>query len=389
MRKIGAVVNKIKEWMIIIISAYFSIMYCSYDFYTILNRYALYVTFFIMFVLFILEFKNIFQKKRNSLIISLIIIAIVFFTIVVNSSGYGSLAILMILLFAILCSNILNISKSTIKISSFIILMGQIIFLKKKKKYYNTNTYGYISFAMLPFSLAFLIGDKKVSRRRQIIGLILSIPLIILTVEVILESQSRGALLGFIVFIAFMMLSNKYIKNSKLYGFITVIILVSIIGFVLLYVSMWENNVNFSIPFTEKSLYSGREGIWAELLKQFSDNYMLGVGSHYNIQSFETLNVHNSMLYILVIYGSIVFILFWILLYNTIRNNNKYIENNRYNKIFLSAILGMLIVSFFETNLEWTDVNIYFILSLIYCYSIKDNRKDLMENEERKIQRIS
>ncbi len=389
MRKIEIVVNKIKEWMIIIVSAYFAVMYCSYDLYTMLNRYALYVTFFMMCILFILEFKNIFQKKRNSLVISLVIIAIVFFTIVANSSGYGSLAILIILLFTMLCSNILNVSKSTIKISSFIILIGQIVFLLSEKRYYNTNIYGYVSFAMLPFSLAFLIGDKKVSKKKQIIGIILSIPVIIMSIMAILESQSRGALLGFIVFIAFMMLNNKYIKNSKLYSFITCIILVSIIGFVLLYVNMWENNVDFSIPFTEKSLYSGREEIWTELLKQFSDNYMLGVGSHYNIQSFETLNIHNSMLYILVIYGSIVFILFWILLYDTIKNNNKYVENNRYNKIFLSAILGMLIVSFFETNLEWTDVNIYFILSLIYCYSIKDKRKDLMENEERKIQRIS
>ena len=154
---------------------------------------------------------------------------------------------------------------------------------------------------MLPFSLSFLIGDKNVSRKRQIFGVILSIPVIIMSIMAILESQSRGVLLGFIVFLVFMMLNNKYIKNSKIYSFITCIILVSIIGFVLLYVNMWENNVDFSIPFTEKSLYSGREEIWTELLKQFSDNYMLGVGSHYNIQSFETLNIHNSMLYLLVI----------------------------------------------------------------------------------------
>ena len=133
MRKIEIVINKIKEWMIIIVSAYFAIMYCSYDLYTMLNRYALYVTFLIMSILFILEFRNIFQKKRNSLIISLIIVAIVFFTIVANDGGYGSIAILMILLFTILCSDVLNVNKSTIKLSCFIILIGQIVFLLSEK----------------------------------------------------------------------------------------------------------------------------------------------------------------------------------------------------------------------------------------------------------------
>ena len=383
MRTIEKIIGTVKNGIIISLVAFFTMMYCSYDLYTSLNRYALYVTFLAILCLFVLEIKQVFLKKRTTLIIALLTIAVVFLNLAINNSGYGSLAILIVLLLTILCSDILSVNKSIIKFTCFIIFVGHIIYLLSEKMYYNTNTYGYVAFAMLPFSLTFLIGDKTSSRKRQMMGIIISILIIILTFETIISSESRGALLGILVFFVSMLISNKLLKNKRVYNVITFFILIAIIGFVLLYVNMWKNGVDFSIPFTEQSLYSGREAIWNELLNQFSKNYILGMGSHYDIQSFDSLNVHNSMLYILVIYGSIVFVLFWILLYNTIKHTNRHIENNRYNKIFMSAILGMLIVSFFETNLEWADVNIYFILALIYCYSI--NGKDRKHNEKREI----
>ena len=49
----------------------------------------------------------------------------------------------------------------------------------------------------------------------------------------------------------------------------------------------------------------------------------------------------------------------------------------------MATIIGMLIVSFFETNLEWTDVNIYFILALLFCCSTdKEDREEIIKGEK-------
>ena len=50
----------------------------------------------------------------------------------------------------------------------------------------------------------------------------------------------------------------------------------------------------------------------------------------------------------------------------------------------MAAIIGMLVVSFFETNIEWTDVNIYFILAMIFSCNINEKGN----KNEKKIQRI-
>ena len=380
MSKINKLVEKIKTLSIIGTVIFFVTMYLSYSLYSKLNKYSLYVVLLFTTLLTILNFSKIFKLKRKSLIIVLLIIANVFFEVIVNSTGIGSIAIILILLFTILSGDIVNIDKNVIDISCFVILIGDIIFLISDKIYYNTNICGYLAFSMFPFAYNFLLGDKKASKKRKLIGIFFIIPLTIMTLDVIIKSESRAAIMGFSVFFIISIIKNKIFMSKRVYNTFIALILICAIGFVFLYVNLWNNNVDFAIPFTEKSLYSGREWIWSELLEKFEDNYLYGLGSNYNIHSFSELNVHNSLLHILVIYGGINFILFSILFYNILRKTNSYIDNNRYNKIFMATIIGMLIVSFFETNLEWTDVNIYFILSILFCFCNND-RKEVLQNE--------
>lgn len=360
-------------------------MYSSYSAYNRLCGYSLYVVFFMTIVLVILEIKNIFNQKRFSLIVSLILIISVLLASIINNTGLGSVAILLILACAMLLTEIIKIDNKLLNIVCFIITIGDILFLLSKKTYYNTNVCGYLTFAMLPFSMTFLEGEKEDRKIRKIVGIILSVIIAIWSIIVIQNSESRGALLGFMVFIIMKFCNNGVLKNKKFYNAFIALILGSTLAFAFLYVRMWNRGVDFKIPFSDKSLYSGREAIWSELLEAYNgkENFLYGLGSKYNIHSFKVMNIHNSSLYILVIYGGINFIIYSGLLYSTLIKTNKYINNPR-NKIFMAAIIGMLVVSFFETNIEWTDVNIYFILAMIFSCNINEKGN----KNEKKIQRI-
>ena len=382
MIKIKNLKEKIKGAIIILSVVFFSIMYASYNLYVKLQPYSLYVVFLCIMSLLIIDYKKIINQRKKTLIVVLLTIANVFLGSILNSTGFGSIFIMIILLSLILYSEIANFSDKQIKICSLIVLIGNIAFLLSDKKLYNTNVCGYLALAMMPFSLMFLIGNREYSKRRTILGIILSIPLILLTIKVIIESESRGVLLGLISFLIIMLIKNKYLMSKSIFNILVAGILIFEIGFVFLYVQLWNNGVDFSIPYTNKSLYSGREAIWTELLRQLDNNYLYGIGSNYNIQSFSQLNIHNSLLHILVIYGGTNFVLFILLFYNMLKGTNRNINNNRYNKIFMAAIIGMLVVGFFETNLEWSEVNIYFILSVLFCFSTNKERKETNKDEQ-------
>ncbi len=382
--KIEGIVKKVELLIIILVISFFSYMYSSYEHYNQLNRYSLYLVLFMNVLITILEFKNILQYKKKQLIIVLIIIANVFFTSIINNNGFGAIGVIINLLCLILLFDVFRIEKKHLRLICLIIAVGDILFLMSNKINYNTNTCGYLAFAMLPFSLVYFLSNSMDKVIRRMIGIIGAVTVIVFTFFTIQGSDSRGALLGFLLFILVVCTSNKILKNKRIYNTLIFILMLSILCFVFLYVNLWNNGVEFAIPFTDKSLYSGREAIWTELLKVFNsgDNYLYGLGSKYNIQSFEVMNVHNSALYILIMYGGINFILFYALFYTTLNKTNKYIDNN-INKIFMATIIGMLIVSFFETNLEWTDVNIYFILAVLFCCSTdKEDREEIIKSEK-------
>lgn len=83
--------------------------------------------------------------------------------------------------------------------------------------------------------------------------------------------------------------------------------------FTLIYIKFAESFGNVTVLY--KDVFSGRQGIWKELWGALADSPLTGIGSSYELKSFEIFEVHNGMFDILAVHGIIVFVLIVLLMW--------------------------------------------------------------------------
>ena len=113
---------------------------------------------------------------------------------------------------------------------------------------------------------------------------------------------------------------------------------------------MYLNGVEFKVPFFDKSLYTGREELWIEVIDKMNENpidYIIGLGNNDTLSFSAT--VHSAFFRALVRYGIIGFLGLYIFLIDKIE---KIIKNDKDGNqlIYVIAWLSMMISGFFEAS---------------------------------------
>lgn len=362
----------LNELVCVILSVVYTLMYIHPSLNKILSPYSLSILIVFNVALFLLNFKQIYINKKI-LFISFLEIILLLIGTLVNNTGFGSIIVIMNLLFTFNYCRYVKLDKKIVKIICVLFLLGQLGFLVLPTNIYNTNLIGYYNFLMMIFAILLFNDNKK----RKLITIIW----IIISMLQIYFSDSRSALMGGIVVLIMIYIIPTKLLKTKFYNVLIIGLIVGSLVFVYIYVYMWENNIEVNLSFSQKSFYSGRQRIWSELIKNFKGNEVFGVGSnYYSNEQGNNLNIHNSWFNILIIYGIPNFVLIVYIFYQVLKKAN--ITKSKNVKILLSGIIGILIISYFENNLLSNTTSFYISMMMIFIYSYIDFEEEKNETSD-------
>lgn len=324
-------------------------------------------------ILLINNFQAIIKNGPGYIIITLLAFLTLVTGAFVSNTGAGSIIVMLNLYLVLLISDSVRTGTRFRKYIELLLLLSYVVFIFVNKNHLNPNTVGYLYlvFYVLSYDLINLIIKK---RNKFLYGTLLSGA----TAVLIYGAGARSVYAAFFVFLL-LILTPKKITISKAAQWILVkFMLFGGIIFAYLYVSE-ASKITENVLVEGKQIFSGRQFIWAEAFTLLSANYLLGVGSKVQLTTFETFNLHSSMLNILVVYGVINFGLVCLMM------------NGKFNKLFrkarksskkpnlLYAVISLFIVGFFETNLVWPSVSFFFALIVIFGFAeentIKSDKK--------------
>jgi hypothetical protein len=196
----------------------------------------------------------------------------------------------------------------------------------------NTNAAGLFIF----INIIYLVLGVFVLRGNNIYKYI-AIPISVYLYYLLYLTDTRSSLMAVTIFLlmTFFFRSNKKISKVT----ITFIALFPLI-FVGFYVLQYLNISHTEQLVMGKSIFSGRERIWLEIIMLYKENPF---GSYYGLLE-STSNImlvaHNAYIYIILRYGLIVFILFFIFLMNIL----MYCRNKSQTRIQNVALWGLLAI---------------------------------------------
>lgn len=325
-------------------------------------------------LLIIFNINTIFQKnKRHTILLVLVEIVILLISILRNNGGLGSLEFFISIVLILLIGDSVSISKQTIKLLGIVSTICWILANVKKMNDLNTNVASYQTFMLYVLMLPFIHYNIKSNIGKYVL-------LVVSTIIMIINSMyydCRTVLAATIILFLFNIIPLKIWKLS-----ITKKILFFTITFgglivVAIYLYLYNNGINIDMSdFSNKSLYSGREVIWTYMLNQFTNGHLLfGIGSNFIQYGFSDIGIHNYMLNILVVFGSINFIIYMYMLYVFIEKlfNKEIINKNKI--IYISEIITIFLIEFFETHLiSAYSLAVLFLLTIFYYneYKLKD-----------------
>ncbi len=206
----------------------------------------------------------------------------------------------------------------------------------------------------------------------------------ILSVFMIIQTQSRGSFIGMIIgFACFILFAFK--KKDKVIGIFLLTALV-----VLLFwgrISQWD--------IVERIIEEGvtRDNLWEEARKTIEDNFFFGVGfssSQFSNQAAgnENMNFHNSYVSMMAdvgFIGVIFFVLMFVMLFIRIINNYKNIkqEERILYIAFLSIAIAFFGLSFGESYLLVAGSPFSFVFwCIMFCMAEYVPKKSRRDNEE-------
>lgn len=291
--------------------------------------------------------KYIFANKMN-LIFFFFLMSFAVFSLLFNEGGFGSI----INLFTSICGVLLfsdckigNVPKKVVfylcivlYFILFVLSLNSWNLYAKGVSEINPNSVGVA--ILLCYSAIYLYIYNSSKKINDIFFILFTI----VTLYAIYHTNCRSALLGIILFFLanFLPKIGKIISNNKKAIFLAVIIIG--ILFPLIYIEMYKRNINFSIPFIGKRMYTGREQLWMymiESMKQTKNGFLFGVGTN-NVTGIGIIsNAHNWYLSILYSFGSLAFAVYFMMFLSKI--------NKCTNEKILLALLIVFLIGFVET----------------------------------------
>lgn len=198
--------------------------------------------------------------------------------------------------------------------------------------------------------------------------------MILLMVLIVYFSNSRSALLSIMIVFSIFFISKTKLECicfSKL-AFFTIIFFVfcfSVIYPVLYFTDFGINLNKIFVEYTNKTFFSGRQIIWANILSEISDKFWIGYGLDKSPSDIFSTSLSSHNLYFQIVLQSgiiglflLLFIIF--LIFNKITLNKSYYKS----KIIILFLYAMLIQQTFEVALTQNHLSfgliMWFILGL-------------------------
>lgn len=339
---------------------YFILIWSNINLHLNFESAGLVLMFIINLVTLLLLSPEILKNDQFSL---LVYCAATFFILIgsyISQTGIGSLIVFLNFITLVLLVKHIRIDQKTKKIVSLIIFIFWVFYnINYTTLSFNPNSIGYIFLLTMIFPVSILLKTSLNS--------LLGFTIFSITFFQILNTENRSSFIAMLVIIfifcsfGYLSLNNRLVKNI-IFSLLTL----GSILFSYVYVKLWVNNVEFKIPFINKFLYSGREAIWYEIFELVPQYLFFGIGSDTVLKSFETLNIHNSMLNIFSVYGLPTIVFSTVLLYPIFNEATKLANLSYKNRFLYASLVSLFVVAFFETNLLWHNVNYMFFLIFIF-----------------------
>lgn len=289
------------------------------------------------------------DKWKFKLAFCIIGCAIISAAVNIKTSGIGSIMTIgRVVLFYLLIHK--TYIDNRIKFLVILLSVIQVILLQVVDvSSYNPNTIGLV---YLTIGIFFALCAEP----KNLLSKIIYFTILCIVGYLLYLTESRASLMAYIFFCSMLLLPPViYGRRNNLIA-IMIMLTVGSLLYAILYVYLWRESavdadiISAMVDNTGKQLFSGRQNIWQECIELWKHNVLWGVGSNIQLYSFDVVNLHNSMLNIFVIYGSIVGALMIYYMCGIVNEFRAYAYNKKIHDC-LSAYFAFLLVAFNETNL--------------------------------------
>lgn len=362
------VLNKEKITLFIIKLFYVLLIlsFISTEINSIIENYLMFILFFINVFIFLAY--NIKINRVDCMYIIPLIMIILLFSIL-SLSGIGSYMNLLNLILIVLVTQKIKFEKKEYKsIIVLSLILLTILCLKSAFVWKNfelnkedTNPNVLAQSIILSFGIVYT-GIKQLlnSSKEKIVLFIINI----IAIVSIYLCNSRTALVAILIFtIAIVSKNIQKIIDKHFKQILCVLIMIGVV-IPLLYVYMYDNNINIKIPLINKRLFTGREILWKNMmisLNETRSGYLIGLGSH-NVTKIGIIkNLHNWYFGMIYLFGIPMTILYYTFLINKFKNIK--------NISIKISIISVFLIGNFETSALWVNSQfLIFILLLLDNY---------------------
>ncbi len=315
--------------------------------------------FFIALALMLLPYlPELIKKERAGLLLIVLTGALTMLNLILVHSNKGAVLIPSDLALLCLVCRIVKPGEKILRITAAAGSVLTVLWYPAVKWSYNFNMAGLTFMLFMMMGILYL---EYAGKERKIAGLRpIQILMYITALFYATLYHSRCAMAGILVFGISLLLSKRILRSRALYAVICCLLTFGSIVFTALYAAAGRAGIN--VRFLYKDLLSGRQDIWSELWDAFLRHPFTGIGSSYELKSFEIFEVHNGLFDILVVHGVIVFLLVVIQLLTALRGAGR--EYSTIRAIAVSAVFGMLAASFFENFFTVPPYSAFFLCFL-------------------------
>ena len=188
----------------------------------------------------------------------------------------------------------------------------------------------------------------------------------------------RSALIGTILFIAYILFIKRLnITRRKLCNIQMILCVLGIVFAYLYSIVLFETIGHGNVLIFGKDIFTGRQSIWQEAFLRLSGHVLFGIGNTLTVENYVGIvNLHNQMMGYLVCYG--VCFAFVIILLISLSIGEIY-KKGCTNYVVILFLIST-ITSYFETNF-YASANMVFLVVAVVIISVMEKNTVNKENK--------
>lgn len=365
----------------LIMKIYIFVYMFSYLFssvYKIFNKISIIIDILLISILMYNNKDKLKEDKYKYIIVYTLQVIFLLITLVFKGTGIGSILHILVITSILMIAPKIEITSQIDSIIRKYLPIYYLLFLCTSKEHLNTNYVGYIFLCLFILSvIAYKLYNRGNFSKLAI--------MLIITLLFTYCFRCRTAMLASIIyFLLILLIKNVYQKKVFKASISTFIVFGSLL-FSICYVALWKSGFYINLTFfVGKSLYSGRNSLWAEALDLIVKNPIIGVGSKYILNSFPTYAFHNTVFMICVTFGIPTLLLYYYNLTNFIKEVYSKLTNIAFDKVVIASIIILFFVDFFESYTYWSNYNGVLLFIIVYLLN-KDNKFNSKQNDSSKV----